>query len=303
MHPGVLPDYDHLLFDSGAVRVGAFRCPAGHPSFEDTGPTEEYLFVFPRTTVRISQAGFRPVVSDPTLVMLYNRAQPYRRARVSERGDLSDWFAVPPEAIVEACVPFDPAAAERPNRPFAFSHAPSDPAAYLDQRMVVNALLDEADPDPLAVEEAVLDLLARVVASAYRARGGAARLSESFPSRACAGVTEEVKRVLADRYAERLTLAQVGREVARSPYYLCRAFRRQTGTTLHRYRNQVRLRISLERVLGSHDDLSDIGLDHGFSSHSHFTQAFHAAFGLSPRAARRRASGRLHAELGKILTV
>ena len=35
-------------------------------------------------------------------------------------------------------------------------------------------------------------------------------------------------------------------------------------------------------MLGDYDDLTMLGLDLGFSSHSHFTTAFRQAYGRSP---------------------
>ena len=55
---------------------------------------------------------------------------------------------------------------------------------------------------------------------------------------------------------------------------------------MHAYRNDVRLRLSLEAVMDGEQDLSQIALDAGFSSHSHFTSAFRAHFGLTPSGAR-----------------
>jgi AraC-like DNA-binding protein len=49
------------------------------------------------------------------------------------------------------------------------------------------------------------------------------------------------------------------------------------------YRLRLRLLASLERVRAG-DPLVDIALAHGFSSHSHFSAAFRAAFGMTPSA-------------------
>ena len=71
-----------------------------------------------------------------------------------------------------------------------------------------------------------------------------------------------------------------------SPYHLARLFREQTGYTVHGFRNQVRLRSALDRVRDPGTDLSSLAADLGFSSHSHFTKAFRAAFGVTPSALR-----------------
>ena len=84
------------LFDSTLVRVGTFRCPVGHPRFRDSGPTKSHVFVFPRTSVWIEQAGRAPFVSDPTRAVLYNPRHLYERRPISPDGDRSDFFGVAP---------------------------------------------------------------------------------------------------------------------------------------------------------------------------------------------------------------
>jgi AraC-like DNA-binding protein len=74
-----------------------------------------------------------------------------------------------------------------------------------------------------------------------------------------------------------------------SPYALARAFRRLTGYTIHAYQLQLRLRGSLDRVIGGGAGLSDIAADQGFASHSHYTAAFRRAFGRTPSELRRHA--------------
>jgi AraC-like DNA-binding protein len=61
--------------------------------------------------------------------------------------------------------------------------------------------------------------------------------------------------------------------------------------TLHAYRNDLRLRSSLEQ-LESGGDLTRLALDLGYSSHSHFTSSFRVLFGVPPSAIRRHVRAR-----------
>ena len=70
-------------------------------------------------------------------------------------------------------------------------------------------------------------------------------------------------------------------------FHLCRSFRRATGLTLHAYRDEVRLRLALERLQHGERDLSRLALDLGYSSHSHFTAAFRHTFDMPPSTARK----------------
>ena len=65
-----------------------------------------------------------------------------------------------------------------------------------------------------------------------------------------------------------------------------RLFHRQPGTTLHAYRNQLRLRAALEPLTNPGVDLLATALDLGYSSHSHFTETFRRSFGITPSAVR-----------------
>jgi AraC family transcriptional regulator len=93
----------------------------------------------------------------------------------------------------------------------------------------------------------------------------------------------------------------VARRAGSSVFHLCRTFRRHTGSTLHGYRNQMRLRTALEQVAAPASDLTDLALDLGYSSHSHFTSAFRKAFGMAPSTFRRKATVQAVRELSSLL--
>ncbi len=213
-----------------------------------------------------------------------NENQPRARVNGISRGRALGWFAVEPRVIGETLAPYDPAAVDRLDRPFSFSHGPSDATSYLLQRAVFEHVSREVQPDALFVEEAVLDVLARVVRRRFaisRDTGATAG-----PTRRSRDLSEAARSVLAARSHESLTLSEVARLVDSSVFHLARQFRRETGTTLHAYRNQLRLRTALERLTDAHADLLALALDLGYSSHSHFTESFRRSFGLTPSKVR-----------------
>jgi AraC-like DNA-binding protein len=57
---------------------------------------------------------------------------------------------------------------------------------------------------------------------------------------------------------------------------------------LSRYQRTLRLARALD-LLGEYEDLTALGLDLGFSSHSHFTAAFRQLYGRTPSAFKRSA--------------
>jgi AraC-like DNA-binding protein len=301
-----MSEFDRILFESDAVRLGLWRCPSAHPRFGNTGPTEGYVLVFPGTRVGITYSGGEPIRTDPTVVLFYNRGQEYRRSPISPEGDFCQWIAVPPEWAAEAIRPFDPGVEERIERPFTLTHGPSGSLSFLRQLVLIR--LAERKPgatdlqDILGVEEAVISILANSVADAYHARDIGARKASGITTRGYGHLVERVRDCLARSYTESMSLAAIARAVAASPFHMCRVFRRFTGRTIHAYRNTLRLRAALESVAEGRIDLTTLALDLGYSSHSHFTQSFRTAFGVPPALVRRNlTAGRLR-ELRTILT-
>lgn len=80
-----------------------------------------------------------------------------------------------------------------------------------------------------------------------------------------------------------ITLDDLAREAAMSPWHFARIFKQTTGETPHGY--VLRLRIDHARRLieaGGHG-LADIALQCGFSGQSHFTSRFRLVMGVTPR--------------------
>ena len=275
---------DVEVFASPLVRVGRWRCPADNPIFYDSGPASDTLFVFPREGVWIQHEGGEPFVADANTVTYYNKGQAYSRQKLSARGDHCEWFAVAPEAVAETLAAHDPAAIDRPDAPFRFSHGPSDPDSYLRQRLVFEHVSQEPRADRLFVEEAVLSVLGEVAKLAYTHQGmePAARTRQ----RRDVDLVEAARDVIARRFTDDLSLSDIASEVGSSVFHLARVFKARTGFSLHAYRNQLRLRAALERLADRDVDLIDIALDLGFSSHSHFTETFRRSFGKTPSAVR-----------------
>lgn len=277
-----------ILYSSQVFRVGMFRAKPGEPLFRDSGPIGRHLIVFPRTSVTITHAGRDPVVADPNVVMFYNQGQEYTRGQLDPAGDRCEWIAPDERLLLEILGSCDPAVRDRPRRPFSFSHGPSDAESYFWQRQVVRHLQAQPQPDPIFVEETLLSVLVQVVGAGVRAWGTGERRQTQDARRVERAAAEAVKHCLSTRFTERLSLNDLAVQVGYSPYHLCRAFRKITGTTIHQYLTQLRLRAALELVEQPDADLTRIALDLGFSSHSHFTQAFRQAFGRPPGATRQK---------------
>jgi AraC-like DNA-binding protein len=101
-----------------------------------------------------------------------------------------------------------------------------------------------------------------------------------------------IAHALRTRFAEPISLGELAAATGYSVFHACRVFRATTGTTIHGFRRELRLRHALARILDGDEPLADIALAIGFASHSHLTNQFHARFGLPPAHARSRAGRR-----------
>lgn len=263
-----------MLAHTPLVGVGAFRCAPDHPHFEDSGLIRNHCFAFPRTASVIEHDSGERFVGDQTRISLYNSGQAYRRSVVSPEGDHSDYFVVAPHVLREALeVRRAPTADADDTRLFWRSHVFSEPSLYLRQRRLFQAV-GTGHLDAFEIESAVVSLLDDVLTSVTQRAG-------AVPAKTRRAFVEDAQRLLAQRFAESLSLEDIARSLGVSAFHLCRVFRAQTGTSLHQHRDQLRLRAALNR-LERDEDLTTIGLDVGYSSHSHFTAAFRRAFGVAP---------------------
>ena len=273
-------DPDRIVFESPLVKVGAFRLPADHPQFEDTGPARNYCFVFPRRACWIEHEGERPFVADSTTVPLYNPGRPYRRGRIDPDGDASDWFGLAPPVLRDIVSTFDRHAADHPDRVFARGAVSGPPDLFLTQRRIFNRVNAGEPPDRLAVEEAVLTMAGAVVERCYSG------VEDRAWSEVHAELAGRVRAHLARTFLQHETLADVAAAAGASPFHVCRVFRRITGRTVHAYRTELRLRWSLEPIADGVDILA-VALAAGFAHHSHLTSTFRRTFGMPPSAFRR----------------
>jgi AraC family transcriptional regulator len=285
------PGPDRIVFETPLVSAGEFRCPVDDRCFEDTGPTRQYCFVFPRNACWIEQQGSPAFVADATVVPLYNQGHPYQRRAISPDGDRTDWFGVAPEMLREMVSTLDKRRADASDLLFPIPFVPATAATYLAQRYVFHHLRSEAPPDRLYVEEAVLTTLGDVLERAF------GQLETPRGSLAHQQLVQRTREHLNRTYLDKESVTEVAAAVGASAFHLCRVFRRETGSSLHEYRTELRLRRSLEWL---HDraDILSVALAAGFSHHSHFTAAFHRGFGVCPsdfRAAAAGAAGRLRA--------
>ena len=139
----------------------------------------------------------------------------------------------------------------------------------------------EAADDDLGFEEAAL----RVAAAAATAESGS---SEAVRNPRRERRVDEVLRRIEAEPEEPLTLWQLARDAAMSPYHFLRTFNVISGVTPYQFVLTQRLRRAAVRLRRTTDPISAIAYEAGFNDLSTFNRRFRRIMGMTPVAWRRR---------------
>jgi AraC-like DNA-binding protein len=231
--------------------------------------------------------GRQVVTADVNQAMFFAKGSTYRVSHPGDCGDRGTTLDPAPEVLRDITSDFDPAAQDRSDCSLPFFTSPVPKALFWNHHRFLRCL--ELSPperlDSLWAESAALQIVAGIIGAAYERRRARLRTRRSTQADH-AERAEAAKAYLASRLGGRITLANIARAVHLSPFHLTRVFREQVGMPLHRYLTQLRLRAALEHLANGQDDLTALALKLGFSSHSHFTDAFRREFGNTPSSIR-----------------
>jgi AraC-like DNA-binding protein len=226
--------------------------------------------VFPYRGTYVRHVGDDEVVADASQVLFFHAGEDYQVSHPNAGGDASLSLAVD-EALLREIAPPALLASTEPLR-FRELRLRIDPRAQVLVAMLRHAL-HAGIAEPLEGESLALTLVHRALAPRTTHAAASSHGRQRLVDRA--------KLVLARDLARRWTLAEVAAEVGVSAVYLTQSFREVEGVPLYRYQLRLRLARALD-LLGEFDDLTQLGLHLGFSSHSHFTAAFQQAYGRTP---------------------
>ena len=171
---------------------------------------------------------------------------------------------------------YDEAVADRGPRLFPMHTGPVSSRLYLQQRRIHEALRSN---DSLHSDEVIIGLLHDALGESLGAPRRRAVIA--------AGAVEAVKAILASKPSANPSLRSLASAAGCSPYDLCRFFRAGTGYTITQYKHALRLRMALGALKRTRD-LTDLALQLGYTSHSHFTMHFRRHFGVTPSQVRAR---------------
>jgi AraC-like DNA-binding protein len=94
-------------------------------------------------------------------------------------------------------------------------------------------------------------------------------------------------KLMQQRVSESVNLDKIACDSGLSRPHFYKLFRQQVGITPNLYLNTLRMESAIDRLTTTHDAVTDIGLDLGFSSQASFTRFFIANVGIAPSDYRR----------------
>ena len=266
-----LSEFDvHSLLKSPTVTIRDTYCrgTCRYQSPEECTVTTQLVFSYRGVYVR--HIGQNQAVAEANQVLFFNAMEGYRVSHPVSGGDASLTLVIEESQLHELAPPS--LLQDEPRVAFR------QPRLRIDARTqalvaLLRHSLREKTAEPLEAETLALTLVQRSLGPRTTRAAGATYGRQRLVDR--------VKLVLASDLARRWTLADIAAEVRGSPVYLTQVFQQVEGLPLYRYQLRLRLARALD-LLGEYENLTSLGLDLGFSSHSHFSAAFRRIYGRSP---------------------
>ncbi|MBG86557.1 MAG: hypothetical protein CMO80_06620 [Verrucomicrobiales bacterium] len=151
---------------------------------------------------------------------------------------------------------------------------------YVEQDRWVKQLLNPPVPqaaEALWIKSRVQEILAQCLFNQPKA--------ELFCDRQkniARGRVDRAIEVLRENLSEPPSLEELGRRVGCSQYYLSRTFSKETGSTIQQYLRRLRMERAAELLKSGQFNVTEAALDVGYTSMSHFSQAFCHEMGECP---------------------
>jgi len=274
--PDQAPEFETaLLLETGTVKVRNVCCrgTCKHRSPEET--VAKTHLVFPYRGVYQRHVGTDQSVADANHVLFFNAGQGYQVSHPISGGDSSLDLSLSEATLQELA----PAALLSAGDAVSFRKQ----AMRIDPRAqalvaLLRHTLQNGTIEPLEAESLTLTLMCRSLGPRT------ARAATSTYARQ--RLVDRVKLLLSSDLSRKWSLQEIATEIGGSAVYLTQSFQQVEGLPLYRYHLRLRLARALD-LLPRYDDLTDLALHLGFSSHSHFTAAFKQLYGRSPSAFKR----------------
>lgn len=266
-----MPQDSHLL-STGQVSLGLSTCGAIPPGQTDEETETHFTLVFPLTGVfTVNTEGTR-TSATPAKAVLFSKGQARQIQHPDGGHDRSAYISMKSE--------FGEPYLDRSGR-FRVEAGPT--TTHLDywlRSLVATAKVGRLDA--LEAEEFTVKALADLMHKSSR------------PSRSRSDTVLDAEEYLSVHFRDHCDLPTIARQVGSSSHHLSRVFKQVTGETLSRRRMRLRLAAVLSEILDGADDLSRVAVQSGFYDHSHMTNSFRSHFGVAPKEARLKVTGRVN---------
>ena len=292
------------LYSSQILSIYDFRCDEPNDLGKEEASKNNSI-VFMRRGTFTKHVNGRKITADVNQSVFFSKDSVYRVSHPAGFGDRGTMFIVAPRIQNDIVRDLDPTVDEHPDRPFSFITGPCNTKLFWRHRELVQRLerASKEQLEDLWVDVTGLRLIADVLESAFEKYQKPVRSRRESTRTDHAEKAEVAKVYLSKRISEQVTLHEIAHEVGASPYNFAHLFQEQTGLPIHRYLTLLRLRASLERLSDGENDLTNLAMDLGFSSHSHFTDLFRREFGMPPSEIRSKLQPNTLREISKNLIV
>lgn len=272
-----------VIFESEAFTLSEFYCSGEcvHKRHEEAAP--EHEIVFPQKGYFQCRNSLGKTQGDPNRVLFFNKDQPYEIEHPLGGGDVCTVFSVSAFVLQDLIGEGLQGDDFHEHQPFGINHQSITPLTSLKHHTLVRTAKNLSGENILGFEEAVMSFLK----SLFDQSGS---LKKSYKA-AAKKTTREARRELVNRtilflnsnFQRNFTISRLAAEVYSSPFHLARVFHNETGLTLHGYISGLRLKTALRALREKSIPITELALDLGYSSHSHFSSKFKQSFFLSPK--------------------
>jgi AraC-like DNA-binding protein len=257
-----------LVTDTASVWDVVCRGACRHKSGEECSYATH--LVFPYRGVYVHHVGRDETVAEANQVVFINEGEGYHVSHPILGGDASLSLTISEPMLRELA----PKSYLRAHGTTAFNR----PRLRVDARAQALVALLRHGLSRGVIETLEAETLALTLARRALGERTSHAAAASFGRRK---LVDRAKLVLSSDLGRRWTLSEIAARVGVSAVYLTQVFQQVEAAPLYRYQLQLRLARALD-LLGQYQDLTMLGLDLGFSSHSHFSAAFRRAYGRSP---------------------
>ena len=154
-----------------------------------------------------------------------------------------------------------------------FENETTNPEIINQLSAIVDAYLNQADYQPLIVLGYVYNLIGLLYTHCSTSSKSATAIEEKF---------EKVINYINKHFAEDISSSYLSQKFGYEEAYFCRKFKKNTGITVMKYMQVLRMEEAKKLILKSELSIKDIALTCGFSDTAYFTNCFKKLYQMTP---------------------